>query len=136
MELTDLMVGDYIYVGECHSNMDGDYDVFFNARPITIEDFKFWAENDWDKNDFNEFLAPFPLTAEILEKNGFEYDHDYHSWIYDEFTINYGHLINEDEGDYLFIWVADASMKLTYVHELQHALRLCGLNELANNLKI
>lgn len=27
-------------------------------------------------------------------------------------------------------------MKIEYVHELQHALRLCGLSELANNLKI
>ena len=26
--------------------------------------------------------------------------------------------------------------KIKYVHELQHALRLCGLSELANNLKI
>ena len=26
--------------------------------------------------------------------------------------------------------------KVKYVHELQHALRLCGLYELANNLKI
>ena len=26
--------------------------------------------------------------------------------------------------------------KVKYVHELQHALRLCGLSELANNLKI
>lgn len=26
--------------------------------------------------------------------------------------------------------------KVEYVHELQHALRLCGLSELANNLKI
>ena len=99
------MVGDYILVGECYSNMDGDYDIFFNARPITIEDFKFWAENDWNKNDFNEFLAPITLTIEILEKNGFEYDPYYHNWIYDEFTINYGHLIDKEEGDYLFIWV-------------------------------
>lgn len=27
-------------------------------------------------------------------------------------------------------------MQVKYVHELQHALRLCGLSELANNLKI
>ena len=26
--------------------------------------------------------------------------------------------------------------KIKYAHELQHALRLCGLSELANNLKI
>lgn len=26
--------------------------------------------------------------------------------------------------------------KVKYVHELQHALRLCGLSELADNLKI
>lgn len=44
------------------------------------------------------------------------------------------------EGDYFKIAIMnnDTSFcaKVKYVHELQHALRLCGLSELANNLKI
>ena len=32
--------------------------------------------------------------------------------------------------------VSSLCTKIEYVHELQHALRLCGLSELADNLKI
>jgi len=28
------------------------------------------------------------------------------------------------------------NVRVNYVHQLQHALRLCGLNELANNFKL
>ena len=118
MELTDLMVGDWVFIK--------DFPIKASPQKVRPEHFV---------RSLVEF-EPIPLTTEILEKNGFEYDHNYHSWIYDEFTISYGHLIDEEEGDYLFIWVADTSVKLTYVHELQHVLRLCGLNELANNLKL
>lgn len=118
MELTDLMVGDWVFIK--------DYPIKASPQKVRPEHFV---------RSLVEF-EPIPLTTEILEKNGFEYDPYYHNWIYDEFTINYGHLIDEEEGDYLFIWIADTSMKLTYVHELQHALRLCGLSELADNLKL
>lgn len=32
--------------------------------------------------------------------------------------------------------VSSLCTKIEYVHELQHALRLCGLDELANNFKV
>lgn len=119
MELTDLMVGDWVFVK--------DYPIKASPQKVRPEHFV---------RSLVEF-EPIPLTSEILEKNGFEYDKYYHNWIYDEFTIKYGHLIDkEEEGDYLFVWVADTLMKLTYVHELQHILRLCGLNDLANNFKL
>lgn len=35
----------------------------------------------------------------------------------------------DDEGTYL-------SLYINYFHELQHALRLVGLNEVADNLKV
>ena len=70
-------------------------------------------------------VDPIPLTAEILEKNGvkdsgalsYEFYDGYHVFLYAEKrTVHAGAL-----------W---------FVHELQHALRLCGLHDLADNFKI
>lgn len=90
-------------------------------------------------------IDPIPLTAEILEKNGFKGE---------------GYLILElDEFSYLEYYPFEGRLRkiwhgidewnnhsdtkditfqchCKYVHELQHALRLCRLNEIADNLKI
>lgn len=62
-------------------------------------------------------VSPINLTPEILEKNGFEYD--------DSVNI-VGKMISDS--------VYEKQFK--YVHELQRALRLCGLNDLADNFKV
>jgi len=124
--------------------MFGDW-VMYNPN-VFIED-EYEPAKDWFPTWINSgeqielaiegCYAPIPITTEILEKNGFEYDQYCYNWIYDKFTINVGHLIVDEEvSDYLFIVVAGTSVKLTYVHELQHALRLCGQNDLADNFKI
>ena len=146
MELTDLMVGDWVKVLPISHRVESHYDRIESIRKeYTGQVYIEGGYHDRDHKGIDDWfdwsvglndIAPIPLTTEILEKIGFEYDPYYHNWIYHEFTINYGHLIDEEDGDYLFIWAADTSMKLTYIHELQHALRLCGLNELANNLKL
>lgn len=81
-----------------------------------------------------EELKPIPLTAEILEKNGWKwrkkgvikslhlYDKEGHSIM----TLTYGNIIT----------VGGHEVKIRYVHELQYALRLCGRNELADNFKV
>ena len=61
---------------------------------------------------------PIPLTAEILEKNGLDKVPEL-SMVLNRDTMPMYH-----------------SPMLHYVHELQHALRLCGLNDLANNIEI
>lgn len=136
MNINELMIDDWVL---------DTFDKPMKVRDIITFDNKYSAKRYVNVNSLEGGgvysqregnIKPIPLTAEILEKNEFEYDHYYHNWIYNEFTINYGHLIDEDDGDYLFIWVADTSVKLTYVHELQQALRLCRLNDLANNLKV
>lgn len=38
--------------------------------------------------------------------------------------------------DHLFSLRTIGSIELTYVHQFQQFLRLCGMNELANNFKI
>ena len=95
-------------------------------------------------------IEPIPLTPEILEKNGF-YDLNT-QWYYKRFLSNdcfdihislvyreievskvYG-VGTECEGvecDSSIVFGNDIC-----VHEMQNALRLCGLNELADNFKI
>lgn len=101
---------------------------------------------------------PIPLTPEILEKNNwywgltsdeedivslFEGAYDEH-WVYDEGAGEISLIFPEDtDGGLLkiddqkfnrhlnFVW-----NDTLYVHELQRALRLCGLDELADNFKV
>ena len=81
----------------------------------------------------NEYKPqPIPLTPEILEKNGWketEYWHEYEdgNTIIQYSLSNIWGIINGIEIEHF---------KCEYVHQLQHLLRLCGLNELADNFKV
>ena len=77
-----------------------------------------------------EDVFAIPLTAEILEKNGWSLkpiNEKASIWCHPDIPF---HL-----SSYLKIWEFDM-FSFNYIHELQHALRLCGLNELADNFKI
>lgn len=77
-------------------------------------------------------IYPIPLTEEILEKN-FPRAEKVAWWCADDYEdaddrITYEiHISGGAIGINGFMW---------YVHELQHALRLCGLNDLADNFKV
>lgn len=101
-----------------------------------------------------DFLEPIPLTAEILEKNGFIKDEDrgkefgqtYHILIptgYEahSFTVQVTIYKEPIQGvDVLFKcwgWIPPFNgglddihlCSLKYVHQIQHALRLCGIDK-------
>jgi len=136
MKVTDLMIGDWVEVvqnGEKHfaqvRMIDGYGD---NATANEcICDAIYYSINE---------IEPIPLTPEILEKNGFElYEQDFTSHkVYKFGSLDY---IEVDEwymgvGGYVeykhfntthrFIHYV---FKLYYVHELQHALKLCGIEK-------
>lgn len=103
-------------------------------------------------------IDTIPLTAEILEKNGFSKriifddmgnvvdDEDlmvYEFYEYDKkgnkctgiaISFIYHKIIDSAKVRHLCSFVQ--SSKINSVHKLQQALRLCGLNELADNFKI
>ena len=95
-------------------------------------------------------ITPIPLISEILEKNGWiQCKYETCKSFYEYKGLHLRHtMIKRSNGR----WVANVNgdvekfpdeythsflrINVFYVHELQHALRLCGLNELADNFKI
>ena len=68
-------------------------------------------------------ISPIPLTDEILEQNGFERVNGEYQ---DVFYVYDGIELLIDNGYTLF---GQCKMPIKYVHELQHVLRLCGINK-------
>ena len=122
----------------CKDLMVGDYIANRNGSPMQIvavdEDNAYaWTGNEerpWIFGD-NEGYEPQPivLTPEILEKNGWWYDVE-DMWLHDEVEF----CIEKWDGRFQCYDITD--IKLDSVHQLQQTLRLCGLNELADNFKI
>lgn len=84
-------------------------------------------------------LEPIPLTAEILERNGFELRNGFFYHRIDDKPHHYDFKLENggvftSEGYTLQCCIYHFTIR--YVHELQHALRLCGLNDLADNFKL
>lgn len=120
MKASDLMIGDYvtvtpsgmlIQVAATHKRK-----VAYHACTDKLS----WVREG--------LLRPIPLTRQILEKNGMK------------FRTNVG-LFAEDEEYFLEIstkgenvyWTINdweySLLKLNYVHELQHALKLCRIKK-------
>ena len=142
MEAKELMIGDKVMV-KVLSQIPNTYVLHT------------WTANDYYR-DFQ--VKSIPLTPEILEKNGFDPEtfltaESERKVYFKEFP---GCVVEPaDSGKYIFgttkYWsktYSDGSpidwgtmyesriYNLQYIHELQHALRLCGLNELADNFKV
>lgn len=134
-ELLGLMIGDVLMAyhddGESQRNfpviVDGldengtlvDGGCYISWKPMRSEDCS---------EEYADELNPIPLTPEILEKNGFVKHDKIHPYYLDYY--------HERDGFTIFNSSAWHGHILNSVHELQHALRLCGLNDLADNFKV
>ena len=113
----------------------------------------------WEFDDKDDQPQPIILTPEILEKNGWYYGltsdeedaeqclggcHYNRHWCYDEGAGSISLIFpNDTDGGELIIDDQSFNRHLNlvfcdtlHVHELQRELRLCGLNELADNFKL
>lgn len=106
MKVTDLMIDDWV--------------VGCSGEPFKIgiidPDFLHWNE-----------IQPIPLTPEILEKNEFfkSYDDDGIHYKYTLISDGIGFSLKYVRS--VFQWLGPLDFK--YVHELQHALKLCGIKK-------
>ena len=79
-----------------------------------------------------EDLSPISLTPEILEKNGWKETQYWHEYQDGKNTIQC--CLPDMRGRINGVEIEN--FKCEYVHQYQHLLRLCGLDELADNFKI
>ena len=121
MEAKELMIGDKVMVK------------VLSQIPDT------YVLHTWTANDYSRDIQvkPIPLTAKILEENDFWEDEDdirYHNesemWAHTDVDLT----IEKFDGRLQCYEIPD--MQFNYVHQIQQALRLCRLNELADNFKV
>ena len=130
--------------------MVGDWVLLFDKTPVKVDcignvevyltEPRGQHELDWKVT--YEHIKPIPLTEEILEKNGFIYKDGLWMWLESKGKVYIRHLANKwsievknelakkDEfgrAD-LVSYCRDWAQQL-YIHELQHALRLCGIDK-------
>lgn len=123
MNATNLMVGDFVVYTEFGKN---DID-----KIETLEPRRVWLEHGKTYVPI-EYIEPIPLTTEILEKNGFVKDEKddnmyYWNWSVIDDCISYD---KETSKVRIFNVSGLTFVKiLQYVHELQHALRLCEIKK-------
>lgn len=146
MKANELMIGDWVMTS--------------SGMPRRVMELSGIVEDyiileDGTESGFN----PIPLTPEILEKNGFtesEIECNEFSDVGLRYTyetqdgcfaiIDWQDSFDNGYGRWEERWIIEAfgcngtfktnPHERIYIHELQHALRLCGLTELADNFKI
>ena len=121
----DLMVGDFVCLKD-----DTKYELPLKVDGIIEDDIS--LEGEGFLGGIDGLIRPIPITPEILEKNGWKRreifmdikvtDTTIFSW-----TDMYGESLFQNG-----YHMCDCK----YVHTLQHAFRLYGFNELADNFKI
>ena len=126
MKATDLMIGDWVRVK--------GYLDYNKVQEIARDNSMQWYISfACSATLFRAYeFEPVPLTPEILEKNGWKNDGLWYEYIDDKATIK--SCLPDMRGIINGVEIKEFQCK--YVHQYQHLLRLCGLDELANNFKI
>ena len=109
MKATELQIGDWILYGD---------------KPVKVLQLS--------ENGKYDLVKPIPLTPEILEKNGWKETQYWHEYQDGKNTIQC--CLPDMRGIINGIEIKEFQCK--YVHQYQHLLRLCGLDELADNFRI
>lgn len=116
MDARQLMIGDKLKT-------------VFYQKIVTVKEIKqnciYTEDNGYEYNE----IEPIPLTAELLEKNGFVYRKAFHLWllvgsIFALDNDSWWRSVKDGE-----LHVTFGGFPLKYVHELQNALRLCGIDK-------
>lgn len=143
MKAKDLMIGDLVYIKAYKA--DENFQKVEFQKPVRIagiENIVTVEDPSNDKEPYRMFgnteIEPIPLTLEILKKNGFS-----------KFVAGQYLCANKEEDWFILVMpglhtapnskhrylvsckhiYTDAKIAINYVHELQHALRLCGIEK-------
>jgi len=126
MDITELMIGDWArlkYTDPTKGEVVKDFQVTSVTTESPWNHRAVWSS---EGNMGHEHIKGIPLTEKILEKNGimFQFGQPWYQITSDGLQV-----VCSKPTKYVRVVVP-------YVHQLQQALRLCGLTELANNFKV
>ena len=128
MKPEELMIGDWVMCNENYLQIAEIYDSGIYARGIMGNDNRGYPFED---------LEPILLTEDILQKNGFKHL-DISSpkdtinrfvWRYSTDSQNIDLSYNKFTKDYMLDSFRIHVFPIIYVHELQHALRIGGIEK-------
>lgn len=145
MNVSELMIGDWVYRVDFKKPIPvrilGLEVVNYATHPKQYVADVFCPKHINNVGLYMDEICPIPLTAEILEKNGFGYiEKDVNS--YEDKVLSHFYLGDEcfctnmdlhigTYNDGVF-WLNSPKVSLNgirYLHELQHALRLAGIDK-------
>ena len=134
IKVTDLMIGDYVTFADCIKNpplilikiealgyQDGEGE---NSSLVRIDN-----EKACDIIDIDDEIVGIPLTPEILKKNGFSSYNNSSFQLRDNGMYISWRNIGRLNISYGCSPITSVHIKCKYVHQLQHALKLCGINK-------
>lgn len=136
MKANELMIGDLVTFKDCQYDDDVVVVKIYqinqeNNALVFIDD-----SDSLDEIDIDDEIVGIHITPEILEKNGFEKDKEYpEQWcIAGEFQDVYVHEWSDSIWKVEIVNFEFSSMPVSqctvcFVHELQHAFKLCGIEK-------
>ena len=140
MKANELMIGDWMYVNGLTQQV---FDLAYNQNEKELTIGVLDPQGDVYQCFYGfDHVEPIPLTAEILKKNGFKNDVSVFEQNMRDVRRNFSRLVvvieqteefakaKPQSPNYIIKVGSDMlELALDYVHELQHALRLCGIEK-------
>lgn len=132
MKLSEqLMRGDWLYYR-------GRFNAFpFRVEQITKKKAGYHAKPGESRMHYIKLaeVQPIPLTDEILQRNGWEYNGEDEKF-FPETWVGGGLMLQKTDDGYMIVVTSDyddedtnhTPFVLKYLHELQHALKLRGID--------
>ena len=137
MKPTDLMLGDWVLINNTPHKIQAIDSI--DAEILADDELYYIGEDRYHSEDKIEGVS---ITPEILEKNSIRKRRDEYA-VFGWEGMKQWYVTLEDfkpQYDFWFITSSDRDLNISgqirYIHQLQHALRICGLDELADNFKV
>lgn len=129
MKASEICIGDWFKAIDYNSPFR--ITAIYDDVVQTQADYQSEIDGNWYSEAEIKDLVPIPLTEDILVKNGFEKttnDWNRHRPLIIFESIGFPTISIHADMDMKHFWV-HGTIDLTYVHTLQHLLRLCGIEK-------
>jgi hypothetical protein len=125
MDCKDLMIYDYVKYNGVTKIVDAVY-----LYSVSVHD----PSEEWSISEAKTYsiddIEPIELTEDILVKNGWDFRDRQYAIECKEDEQGIVELSRDEDGYYWSInWDEYLIIRIHYIHELQHILRLCGIEK-------